>query len=306
MTLLRTLLFVPGIRQNMIDHASGLSPDAILFDLEDSVPPEEKARARELIRQAVPSFARSDREIWVRVNSTYTNLTKDDVRAVLTPDVNGIFLPKADSPQIVRYVEGLLRDQEPRAGIEPGKTRLIAGIETAAGLLRCVETSTASPRLVALAFGSEDFTADMGVERTPDGQELQYARNVIAVAARAAGLLAIDTIYPRLHDLDGLVREAELARRTGFQGKTLIHPEQIEPVMRVFTPGEAEIGFARRVVEAYKQATVQGLGAVAVDGTMVDAPVAKRAQRLLDLVETPPGGEEPAPVAPRTDASGPP
>ncbi|MGI8553936.1 MAG: HpcH/HpaI aldolase/citrate lyase family protein [Dehalococcoidia bacterium] len=306
MNVLRTMLFVPGSRQNMIERARELEPDAILFDLEDSVPTEEKARAREQVRTALSGFVRPRRQLWVRLNSTYTNLTKDDIRAVLVPELDGLLLPKADSAAIVRYVEGLLRDQEPRAGVEAGKTRLIAAIESAAGLLRSEETARASPRLIALAFGAEDYTADMSIVRTASGEELQYPRSVIAVVARATNLMALDTVYPHLHDDDGLLHDAEVARRAGFQGKLLIHPEQIEPVRRVFTPSAEQVEQARRIVAAYKEATEQGHGAVQVDGAMVDAPVATRAQRLLDRVEEPAPEPEPVPTAPRTEASGPP
>lgn len=296
MQLLRTLLFVPGVRETMIARARDLYPDAIVFDLEDSVPPDEKVHARELVARAIPSFARPGRQIWVRVNSTYTLLTKDDIRAVLVPGVDGVLLPKADSANILRYAEGLIRDQEARAGIESGKTKLIAAIESAVALLNAAEIGRASGRLVALAFGAEDYAADLGVERTREGRELDYARGVIGVAARAAGVLALDTAFPILHDLEALVHEAQLARQAGFQGKLLIHPEQIESVARVFTPSEAEISFARRVIEAYKQAAADGRGAIQVDGAMVDAPVVKRAERLLERVpvEPPPSTESPS------------
>ena len=294
--LLRSLLFVPGVRKGMLARARDFKPDALVLDLEDSVPPAEKAGARALVRDAIPGLAGLGRQIWVRVNSTYTNLAKEDIQAVISPEVDGVIIPKADSLGIVRYVEALLRDHESRSGIDPGKVRLLASIETSGGLLRCAETATASSRLLGLCFGAEDFTADMGIERTPEGEELRYSRSVIAVAARSAGLIALDTVYTRLHDLDGLSRDARQARQAGFQGKLLIHPEQIEPVNRVFSPTEAEVAVARRVVQAYEQALVDGVGAVQVDGTMVDAPVAKRAQRLLDLLtQSSDAGPAPAP-----------
>lgn len=282
--MLRSLLFVPGVRKDMLARARDFKPDALVLDLEDSVPPAEKARARALVHDAIPALAAVGRQIWVRVNSTYTNLAKEDIQAVVSPEVDGVIIPKADSAGIVRYVEALLRDHEPRAGIEPGKVRLVASIETSGGLLRCSETAAASSRLLGLCFGAEDFTADMGIERTIEGEELRYPRGVIAVAARSSGLIALDAVYTRLHDLEGLSRDARQARQAGFQGKFLIHPEQIEPVNRVFSPTEAEVSLARRVVRAYAQALEDGVGAVQVDGAMVDAPVAKRAQRLLDLL----------------------
>ncbi len=280
--MLRTLLFVPGCRPEMLAKAAGLTPDALILDLEDSVPAAEKPAARDAVAAAIPSLGHPHRKTWVRVNSTYTGLAKDDCRAIAVPGLSGILLPKADSPEIVRYTDALLRDAEAHAGLEPGAVKLIAGIESAAGLLHAEAISLASDRIVALALGGEDYAADMALERTPEGEELAHVRSTLAVVARATGRLALDGVYPYLHDLDGLVYDARNARRAGFQGKCLIHPEQIEPVQAVFAPSEAQMAVARRIVEAYAQAAAAGQGAVQVDGTMVDAPVAKRAQALLD------------------------
>jgi citrate lyase subunit beta/citryl-CoA lyase len=286
MALLRTMLFVPGGRPEMLAKAATFSADAIIFDLEDSVPPADKERARDLVRAAIPSVAGAGKQAWVRVNGTYTGLTKDDCRAVMSPELTGIVIPKADSADIVRFAEALVRDAEALNGVEPGKTRLIACIENAAALLRAEAISRASARLVALTLGGEDYTADMQVERTPGGAELTFARSMVAVVAHAAGLTALDTVYPYLHDLDGLVREAAEGKRAGYQGKFLIHPEQVAPVSTVFTPSSDELHSARRIVAAYQEGSELGHGAIQVDGIMVDAPVAKRAQQLLDLFET--------------------
>ena len=285
MTLLRTLLFVPGCRPEMIEKAGGLLPDALILDLEDSVPLAEKAAARDAVTAAVPLLARPERQTWVRINSTYTGLAKDDCRAVVGPTLAGILLPKADSAEIIHYADALLRDAEAHRGVEAGAIKLIAGIESAAGLLHAEAISRASDRVIALAFGAEDYAADLQVERTPAGGELAYARGAIAVVARATGRVALDGVYPFLHDLDGLIQDAQAARRAGFQGKCLIHPEQIDPVRAVFTPTEEQVAAARRIVDAYSQAGAEGRGAVQVDGKMVDAPVAKRAQTLLELFE---------------------
>jgi citrate lyase subunit beta / citryl-CoA lyase len=284
-SLLRTLLFVPGSRQAMIEKAAGLRADAIILDLEDSVAPAEKENARRLVKDAVPALAAAGREVWVRVNSTYTGMAKDDCRSAIGPHLTGILLPKADSPEIVRYAEALLRDAEAMNGVETGTIRLIAHIETAKGLLAVERTSQASERIVGLAFGSEDYTADMQIERTREGKELGFARGMIGVSARAAGIAAIDTVYPFLHDLEGLTQEARQARQAGFVGKLLIHPEQIDPVQAVFMPGVTEIEAARRIVEGYEAASADGRGSLQVDGMMVDEPVVRRARKILDLTE---------------------
>jgi len=284
--IVRSALFVPAARPEMIERARDLDADALVLDLEDSVSPESKEQARSNAREALPALARPGRQLWMRVNNTYSLLTKDDIRAVVGPDLDGIMLPKADRPEQVYYLEALLRDAEPAAGIQPGTTKLILVIESAAGLLATVETARASRRAVALQFGAEDYCADLGMERTPEGAELVYARGAIAVAAAAAKLPALDTVYPVLHDEAGLLREARLARSLGFRGKFAIHPEQIGPINTVFTPAADEVERARRLIAAYDEAAAQGRGAVQVDGAMVDAPVAARARNLLARAES--------------------
>jgi citrate lyase subunit beta/citryl-CoA lyase len=286
MTLLRTMLFVPGSRSDMLAKSPWLNADAIVLDLEDSVPLEAKPAARAPVREAIRPIADAGRQVWVRINSTYSLLAKDDCRAVVSPTLTGILLPKADTADIVRYADALLRDAEALAGLEQGCIKVIAHVESATALLRAEEIARASERVVALAFGGEDYAADMRVDRTPEGSELAFARSFMAVAARAAGVEAIDSVYPYLHDIDGLTRDAQFAKGAGYQGKLLIHPEQIEPVARIFTPGEEELEQARRIVDAYSQASLGGVGAVQVNGAMIDAPVAKRAAQMLERYET--------------------
>jgi citrate lyase subunit beta / citryl-CoA lyase len=285
-TPLRTLLFVPGSRTEMLAKAPALPADAIVLDLEDSVALEAKAGARTGIHDAIGPISEAGRQVWVRVNSTYSLLTKDDCRAVTCATLAGILLPKADSADIVRYADALLRDAEALNGLESGSLKIIAHIESATALLRAQEIARASERVIALAFGGEDYAADMRIERTPEGEELAFARCLMAVAARAAGVDAIDSVYPYLHDIDGLERDARFAKQSGYQGKLLIHPEQIEPVTRIFTPANVEIDEARRIVEAYRRASKDGIGAVQMNGAMIDAPVAKRAEQLLERFES--------------------
>jgi len=302
-TVLRSLLFVPAIRREMIDKARGLSEvDAIVLDLEDSVPAAGKQQAREIAREALRSLVQPGRQLWVRVNNSYSLLTKDDVRAVVSAELDGIMLPKADRPEQVLYLEALLRDAEEAAGLEAGKLRLMLVIESASGLLKTYETIKASKRTLAVQLGAEDYTADMGIERTLAGHELNYPRSVIAVAARAAKVMALDTVYPAFHDEEGLVRESEAAWALGFKGKFAIHPAQIETINRVFTPSPEAVAQARAIVEAYEAVEKEGLGAVQVDGRMVDAPVVQRARDLIALADAVAakarGGENEPPPAP--------
>lgn len=306
MTVLRSALFVPAVRPEMIEKARDLSEaDALVLDLEDSVPEGGKEQARANAREALPSLVAPGRQLWVRVNNTYTLRTRDDVRAVVAEQLDGLMLPKADKPEQVLYLEALLRDAEAAAGIEAGKIRLLLVIESAKGLVRCFETARASKRTLAIQLGAEDYVTDMGIERTLDGTELAYPRSVIAVAAGAAGVLALDTVYPALHDEAGLLREAEMARSLGYSGKFAIHPEQIAPINRVFTPTPEKVEQARRIVAAYEEAEQQGHGAVQVEGRMVDAPVVARARALIALAEAIAAKEhgadnEPPPTEPAT------
>jgi citrate lyase subunit beta/citryl-CoA lyase len=213
-------------------------------------------------------------------------------------------LPKADRPEQVLYLEALLRDAEEAAGLEAGKLRLILVIESAAGLLKTVDTVKASKRTLAVQLGAEDYATDLGIERTLDGSELAYPRCVIAVAARAAKVFALDTVYPAIEDEAGLVREARAARALGFRGKFAIHPNQIEPINRVFTPPPEQVENARKIIAAYDGVVEKGLGAVQVDGQMVDAPVAQRARDLVALADEiavqERGGENEPPPTPQS------
>lgn len=283
--ILRSALFVPAVQPRMIDKARGLDADAIVLDLEDSVPAAAKEQARNAAREALPGLVRRGRQLWVRVNNTYSLITRDDVHALACAELDGFMLPKADRPEQVYYMEALLRDAEAAAGLETGKLRLILVIESAAGLLKAYETARASQRTIALQLGGEDLTADLGVERTLEGGELAYPRAALAVVARAAKLLALDTVYPAIDDEAGLVREAELARDRGYQGKFAIHPAQLAPINRVFTPAAEAVEQAQRIVTAYERGAEGGAGAVQVDGRMVDAPVAQRARNLVARAE---------------------
>ena len=283
MDLLRSLLFVPAIQERMLARATERGADAIVIDLEESVPPAEKERARVLAREAIPRLASEHTQVWVRINPSQELLARPDLRAVVCPELTGVLLPKAVSQNHIRYVEALMRDAEAVNSVEAGKTKLIAMIESAAAVLNCAEIARASTRLVALAFGGEDYCLDLGVERTRDGHELQYPRSHIAVCARVAGLLSIDTIYADFRDEEGLRADTLAARSVGFHGKLLIHPAQVGPVNGIFRPTPEAIEYARRVVEAHEAAVAGGAGAVQIDGRMIDRPVALRAQRLLEL-----------------------
>ncbi|MBI4295162.1 MAG: CoA ester lyase [Chloroflexi bacterium] len=283
--LLRSLLFVPGNRPNMLDKARPVTADVLTLDLEDAVPLAEKEAARTLVRQSLSSMARPGRSTFVRINSLGSGLAPADLEAVVAPGLDGINLPKAESAQDVDRVASLLSALEKARGLEANTLKIIAWIESARGLLQSYHIVSASPRVVGLALGADDYTLDMGMVRSESGEELFYPRSVIAVAATAAGIAPLDTPYVNYKDEAGLIKDASFARQLGFKGKFLIHPGQAEPVNRIFSPSAAEVEQARKVVAAFDQAVARGTAATSVDGKMVDIPVAERARKLLALAE---------------------
>jgi len=279
--ILRSLLFVPGNKANMLTKALGVKADALVPDMEDSVPDAEKAAARETIRSFLPRLAEAGPLLIPRVNALETPWIEQDLEAVVDPLVFGISVGKVRRPEDVRAISRLIAALERRRGLPEGRIRLLPWIETAEAIVRCHEILTADPRIVAAAFGAEDFTNDMGIERGDDEAELDYPRSVLAVAARAAGVAALDTPYFKLRDPEGLAANARRARRLGYKGKFAIHPEQVDALNESFSPSAAEIADAERIVAAYEEAERAGRGSTSLDGRVIDVPVVKRARAVL-------------------------
>ena len=283
MTVLRSLLFVPGNQPRMLERASGLKPDAFIPDMEDSVPIDEKANAREVTASYLAKLGAGGVPVIPRVNSLDTGLLDDDLAAMVGEHVFGVSVGKIETPQDIATISAKLDALEREAGIEVGSVRLVPWIETAMAIVHLYEICKASPRIVGVAFGAEDFTNDMGIERTESEAETYFARNSIAVAARAADVVALDTPYFGFRDPDGLRENAGVARQYGFKGKFAIHPAQIDIINETFSPSHAEIEHARRVVDAFEEAASRGRGSTSLDGKVVDVPVVKRAQAVLEL-----------------------
>ena len=281
MDTLRSLLFVPAGRERMLESAQSARADALVLDLEDAVPLRQKAAARTLARRWIPKLASARRRVFVRVNSIASGMTRDDLMAVAGKSLAGVVLPKTESPQDLRDLDVLLREAEVEHAVRPGDVRTLPLIESARGVLRCEEIVRASDRLCGLSVGAEDYTYDIGVERDASGVALQHIRAVVVQVAVAYGLTPIDTPYADYKDEAGLIAETRLAKAVGLKGKYAIHPAQVEVINRIFTPSKDEVERARRIVEAYEDALSQGLGAVSVDGRMVDAPVAERARGII-------------------------
>jgi len=283
---LRSLLFVPGNKDNMLEKALGFSPDAFIPDMEDSVPPAEKAAARNVIQAFLPKLAQTGIPVIPRVNSLDTEWIQADLAAVVGPLIYGISVGKVDVPDDIHKISDLIANLEKRANIAAGSLKMVPWLESAKAIVHCYEICSASPRIAGVAFGGEDFTHDMGIERLEDESEVAYPRNVLCIAARAAGIEALDTPYFRFKDEAGLKANIAAAKQTGFKGKFAIHPAQIEAINTGFSPSAAEVAHARRVVAAFEEAERAGRGSTSLDGKVIDVPVVKRARAVLALADT--------------------
>lgn len=281
--MLRSPLFVPGNKASMLEKALGLKPDAFVPDMEDSVPAAEKANARETVRALLPRLAATGIPVIPRVNSLETEWIEADLEAVVGAHVFGVSVGKVRRPGDIAAISRLVSMLESRAGIRVGTLHLVPWIETAEAIVNVAGICRASERIVAVAFGGEDFTNDMGVERLEDESQIVYARQALCVAARAANVLALDTPYFKLRNPDGLRDNALKAKSIGFKGKFAIHPEQIDALNECFSPSAQEVAHAERVVAAYEEAERRGRASTSLDGWVIDVPVVKRARALLEL-----------------------
>jgi len=279
--LRRSLLYVPGNMPSMLQNIPVFGSDAVIIDLEDAVPHGEKDAARRLVRRFLEGYRDRDKEILVRINALDTAWFHDDLREVLPALPDGVRLPKADTAEVVERLDTALTEYEEELKVEIGRFRILPSIESALGVIHCIDIAAASSRILGLAFGAEDYTASMEIERSKGGEELMNARARVVWAAKAAGIQAIDSIFADVTDMEGLRRETELVKALGYTGKSLVNPRQIEVVHEVFAPKPEEIAWALQVIEAIQRAREMGTGVIALKGKMVDAPVVKRAFRTL-------------------------
>ncbi len=271
LSLVRTVLFAPAGDERKLRNALASAADAIVADLEDATAPDRKAAARDTVEAVLAEAGRNGPLRALRVNAPFTEWFADDLALTARLSLDFIVLPKATADTVAP----LGADGPP----------VLAIVETAAGVRLAYETA-ATPRVFALALGSHDLAAELLTEPRPDGAELLYPRSKLVTDSAAAGVRPpFDVVFLDIRDAAGLEAQAALARSLGFRGKLCIHPDQIEPIRRVFAPSEAELDWARRVLEAHEAGLREGRGAVALDGRMVDAPVVSRAQRLLDEAE---------------------
>lgn len=281
--MFRSLIFVPGNSARFVEKARTLAADIICLDLEDSVPANEKNAARTTIADALGKGQEFKSPVYVRTNSPESGLIPADLKAVLQKGISGVVIPKVDDAGNVAEITQIISGLETERGL--GQTAVMPSIETAKGVVNAYLIAAANERVNALVFGVFDFLHDMRMDYDEsDTTGYEYARAKIPVDARAAGVHAIDAIWQKVDDREGLVRDATVAKRLGYSGKSIIHPGQIEPVHGVFLPTKAEVEWARKVVAALGEAMEKGSGqgAVRLEGKMIDAVHYKQAKAILD------------------------
>lgn len=280
----RSWMFVPGNKERFLVKASTSDADCVFLDLEDGVPVAEKAIARIMVAHAL-SGPWGGPLRFVRINSIDSPWWKEDLEAIVGPQLEGICVPKVRLPSEISVLEESLRMLEAARSLPAERVRIVAAIESAGGLLNASAIAVASLRVVGLIFGAEDYALDLGLgtQREGEARELVYHRSALVTAAAAATVLSIDGVFPNLEDPEGMTRDVVQARRLGFGGKSTFNPRQVEEINRVFTPAPDELAYARLVVEAFEAAQGRGDGSVAVGGQLVDLPIVMRARRLLEL-----------------------
>ena len=267
----------------MIINAGCLGADAVIFDLEDAVAPAEKDAARILVRNTLRHSDLSGCEVIVRINSVDTDFWRSDLDFILPEKPDVILLPKSSTPADVLIADEYMSAIEARLGMENGTVALMPLVETALGVENAYAIASAAKRVCAIFLGAEDLTADLRCKRTKEGREIEYARQRLVVAARAAGVDVYDTPFTDVNDDEGIVKDAELAKALGFSGKASISPRHVEVINQVFSPAAAEIDYAYEVLDAIDAAKKQGKGAVSLYGKMIDAPIVARAEQTIAM-----------------------
>lgn len=279
--LRRSMLFLPGASAAMLSTAFIYRPDSIMFDLEDAVYLREKDTARILVFHALQHPMYRDIETVVRINQLSTPFGLKDLEAVVRAGVDIVRLPKTDTPEDIFELEAHIERIEKECGREAGTTKIMAAIESAIGVINAVAIARCSPRLIGIALAAFDYVMDMQTERG-DGTELFYARCAVLHAARAAGIDAFDVVYSDINDEAGFLREVELIRKMGFNGKSLINPRQIELLHNAYAPTPEDVDYAKRVIAAAEEGERKGLGVISLNGKMIDGPIINHAQVVLE------------------------
>jgi citrate lyase subunit beta-like protein len=278
----RALLYMPGDDRRKIEKATTLGVDCVCMDMEDGVAITQKTEARAVIAEAMKEldFGRSER--CIRINSVGSGLEKYDLAAAVATNPDAVVVPKVETAQQVRAISEYIEIYERSSRMAVGTIRMLIGVETAKGILNLKDIAESDRRLEAIIFGAEDYAASIGATRTKEAMEVLYARSAVVTACAAHDLQAIDMVYIDFRDVDGLRLEAQQAAGLGFSGKQIIHPNQVAPVQEAFTPSLEAVAYAQRVIEAFITSQKEGKGAFALDGKMIDMPLLKNAQKVLD------------------------
>jgi citrate lyase subunit beta/citryl-CoA lyase len=280
--LFRSVVFVPGNNPRFLEKAKSLQADIVCFDLEDSVPDKEKKKARALIKNTLKQRKKYFADIFVRINSPESGIVEADLKEIVQKGIDGIVIPKVNSVKELKQIEKTISAFEKKRKIKG--IHLIPSIESALGVMNCYEISSSSKRIVALVFGIFDLLNDMGIEYTKGNTPgAKYSRYKVPVAAAAVGVVAIDGIWQDLKDKNGFTKDCEVGRSLGYVGKSVIHPDQIQTVHKIFHPNKAEIEWAKKVCSVYEELTKKGKGATVVEGKMIDEVHYKRAKALLEI-----------------------
>jgi citrate lyase subunit beta/citryl-CoA lyase len=274
----RSVLYMPGANERALEKARALPTDALILDLEDSVAPDAKDDARKRVAAAAAGGGYGHREVTIRVNAPGTPWHADDLRAAAEAGPDAVVVPKVDSPQTVRQVAAALE-----AAGAPDRTAIWAMIETPVAIFDARAIASASERLTVLVLGTNDLAKELHAEHVPGRAPLLTGLSLALLAARATGRVVLDGVYNDVRNLEGFEEETLQARRLGFDGKTLIHPGQVEPCNRIFAPAPEEVDRSRRIIEAFEEATSQGRGVVTVDGRMIENLHVEQARRVLAL-----------------------
>ena len=293
--LLRSWMFVPGNKQRMIEKSLGVAVDAVMMDIEDGVAPAEKDTARKQIAACLDQVAaqlKSGKPLrtparFVRINAVGHERSRDDLAIVVRPGLEGLVVPKVETSEQVKSVSQTLDQRELELGLTQGTVRILAALESPKGLFNAYAIATASPRVIGLLFGAEDFSRELSLplRREGEARDLIYARSALVTAAACAHVQAVDGVWPDLQDTEGLKVFALQSRRLGFSGISIIHPAQVAIANAAFTPAADEVDYAQRVLKAFDEARARGEGAVAFGGQLLDLPIVDRARQTLELAE---------------------
>lgn len=283
--LRRTMMFLNAHRASLVKDPYVYRPDSIIFDLEDAVSENQKDSARIQLYNTLKYADYKGVERIVRINGQDTPHWKEDIRAAVAGGCDGIRIPKCESKEDVLRVEEWVLKAEKEFGRPEGSTLLMAAIETPLGVIRALELAQSSPRIFGISIGAGDFMRTMHARRTPDGYEMLAARSQLVLAARAADVQCFDTVHTDVDDLDGLLRDTELIRNMGFDGKSVISPKQIAPIHSVFTPTLREIEMAEKTIYGVEELAKDGVGVFVVDGQMIDIAMVEGARRVIDLAK---------------------